>query len=137
VGIEQQFIDGAATAFSAAGDALTAVTYHVAPEGGSDSYSPSTGTAGVTPEAEIAVDVLFARFKAREIDEVRIRQNDCKILIEAAKLVDSSGDDVNPQLTDWIEEADGTVWEVKGDLSPLAVRALFVLHVRAAGRVGG
>jgi hypothetical protein len=137
VGIEQQFIDGAAAAFSAAGDALTAVTYHTAPEGGSGTYTPATGTATVTPGAEIALNVLFARFKAHEIDEVRIRQNDCKILIEAAKLVDSSGDEVNPQLTDWIEEADGTRWEVKDDLSPLAVRALFVLQVRAAGRVGG
>jgi hypothetical protein len=133
VGIEQQFIDGAKAAFSAAGDALTAVTYHVAPEAGSGSYTPATGTAAVTP-TEISLDVLFARFKEREIDGVRIRESDCKILIEAAKLL-SGTTEVTPKLSDWIEEADGTRWEVKGDLSPLAVRALFVLHVRAAGRV--
>ena len=133
MGLEQQFIDGAAAAFSAAGDALTAVTYHVAPEGGSGAYTPATGTATVTA-TEIALDVLFARFKGHEIDEVRIRENDLKILIEAAQLVLADGTQVAPQLTDWIEEADGTRWEVKRDMSPLAVRALFVLQVRAAGR---
>ena len=133
MGLEQQFIDGAAAAFSAAGDALTAVTYHVAPEGGSGTYTPATGTAAVTP-TEIALDVLFARFKGHEIDEVRVRENDLKILIEAAQLVLADGTEVAPQLTDWIEEADGTRWEVKRDMSPLAVRALFVLQVRAAGR---
>jgi hypothetical protein len=105
----------------------------VAPEAGSGSYTPATGTAAVTP-TEISLDVLFARFKEREIDGVRIRESDCKILIEAAKLL-SGTTEVTPKLSDWIEEADGTRWEVKGDLSPLAVRALFVLHVRAAGRV--
>jgi hypothetical protein len=127
------FITAAERAFKAADDlgALTEVTYHVAPTSGYDSYTPSTGTAAVTP-TEITLDVFFARFHNREIDGVRIREHDRKVLIEAAKLIESDGTEVTPQLADWIEEGTSR-WEIKRDMSPPAVRALFVLHVRKPG----
>jgi hypothetical protein len=133
MGIEAEFIRGARAIFAAAGDALTAVTYHVAPTGGSDSYTPATGTAAVTPDEEISLDgVFFYDFDDEEIDGVRIREKDQKVLIEAAKLITSAGVDVTPKLSDWIEEGT-TRWEIKRDLSPKAVRAYFELHVRTAG----
>ena len=76
MGLQADIQSGAARAFSAIADLLTAVTYrHITP----GTYDPAAGTQTPTVTTQ-SVSVLLLDYSAREIDRQAIQPGDQKVL---------------------------------------------------------
>jgi hypothetical protein len=96
-----------ATAFTAAGDIPETATYRRY-HSQDPAYQPQEGYV-FRPKTDYSLQMIFTRFKEKEVDNKAVLMTDMKCIIQAASFTDES---ITPKLTDQIIK-DSEIWEME------------------------